>query len=279
MTTFLVLSAIWAALDFGGYFLAGLAGLDVLNFARILFLPVLFLIYVLCGIKIIDQWERSAILKLGRLTRIAGPGMVWVEPLLSRVANTVSVQDLVVKMGVDSVQTHDNIPISFTLALTMRVTDVSAYTLNVQDGWSAAQQRALTSVTECVANSELDDILHKRSELSESVLTLASKRVANWGIAIDAVEIKDLKISDSSIEEAIAMKARAKKEGEAELVRADMQHSIAERLANAANAYTEDAWKLKGLETLLELFRSASNNTVLIPTDLIDAVAKVASKK
>jgi regulator of protease activity HflC (stomatin/prohibitin superfamily) len=93
-----------------------------------------------------------------------------------------------------------------------------------------------------------------------------------------AVELRDVKITDESIQEAIALKARAAKEAEAEMVRAEAQVAIAKELSLAAKELTTDGWRLKAMETTLELCRSAENNTILVPTELLHLAQSVLSK-
>lgn len=149
------------------------------------------------------------------------------------------------------------------------------YIVEVEDASKALHERANAAVTEVVAQWTLDDVLQKRNEFSGKVKEALVLKVLGWGIELKAVEIKDFKIADSEIEKSIAMKARSEKEAQAELTRAQMQKRIAEELKVAAHAYDEDAWRLKGLETLIELCRSAQNNTIMLPTDLLGGIANL----
>ena len=183
--------------------------------------------------------------------------------------------DVVQELNVQNVQTHDNVPIAFNLVLTSRVVDAEKNTVEVDEAEASTQQRALSTVTECVGNTELDKILHDRAKLSVDIQTALQERVGGWGVKVIAVELKDIKITDQSIEQAIAQKAKAGKEAEAELVRAEMQLKITEKLKEAADAFDEKTWRLKGMEVMLELCRSANNNTVIIPAELAKVFAQV----
>jgi regulator of protease activity HflC (stomatin/prohibitin superfamily) len=97
--------------------------------------------------------------------------------------------------------------------------------------------------------------------------------VKEWGVTVTAVEITDIKITDSSIEQAIALKAKAQKEADAELERALRQPEISKHLNAAAQILTADGWRLKGFEVLVEMTRSAENNTILIPTEITSMLA------
>jgi regulator of protease activity HflC (stomatin/prohibitin superfamily) len=247
------------------------------------FFVVLVVLYALCGINIVDQWERLPYKRFGVYKGTLGPGFTWLEPFSTSIIAKFDIRDNVddlyesLHIPPGSVQTHDNVPVTFRPLLTYKVIESRAadFALNVENDYEALWQRSLTIISEFVSNTELDSILHDRQALYGRIKDALQEAVSSWGVRILAVEIKDITITDQSIQEAIAMKARAKKEGEAELERAIMQHSIAAQLSMAADAYDEAGWKLKGLETLQELCRSASNNTVIIPTDMIQTLARV----
>lgn len=242
---------------------------------------LLALVWLLCGINIVNEWERRPILRFGRYVRTLGPGFSWTEPFTHRRLEDVAINESVWQLEVSNVQTHDNVPIAFRLILTSKVDEnnVQKYVVIVTDGDDAVEQRTLSTVSECVSRSELDEILHDRETLYNDITTLLQERISHWGIHILAVEFQDIRITDASIEQAISMKARASKEAEAELARARMQAQIAEELKKAAALYDADAKWLKGTETLLELCRSAENNTVLVPTDLLDGLARAGLSK
>jgi regulator of protease activity HflC (stomatin/prohibitin superfamily) len=239
------------------------------------------LFYVCSGFFVVDQWERLPMKRFGKYTETAGPGIHWYEPISTSAIDTISIRDQVDDLcdrlrQPASVQTHDNVPVKFKPLLTYRISDPEKFALNLEDGFDSLWSRAMVIVSEHVSNTELDSILHDRQALYSKLKAALQAAVLDWGVDVIAIELRDVSIADSSIQEAIAMKARAQKEAEAELTRAKMQTVIAEQLKQAAHMYDESAWKLKGFETLLELCRSASNNTVMIPTDLVQAIARIA---
>lgn len=231
-------------------------------------------IYFISGIHIIKEWNRRPFLRFGKYLMDRGGGLTWVEPAFTTALGDVSTKEKAQELKVPDVLTHDNVPISFDLILTGKIdgTKVKSYVLNVDDPAAAVQKRTLATITELVGNTELDAILHNRAGLNAQVLAALQLKVHDWGISITAVELRNIKITDTEIEKAIAMKARASKEAAAELTRAAMQAEIAKKLSEAAAAMTPAGWNLKGLETLTELCRSGNNNTLLIPTHLLEAL-------
>lgn len=237
--------------------------------------------FFLGGINVVNEWKRRPILLFGRYKATIGPGLAWIEPIFHRRLEDVAVRDVVNELRIGGVQTHDNVPISFNLIMTTRVDQgrVKDFIVQVANGYEATRQRALASVTEIVGNHELDAILHNRGQFYSEVRDSLQGKVAAWGVKVVAVELKDIEITDEQIQQAIAMKARAGKEADAELVRAAMQLHIAEKLVEAAGALTPDGWRLKELEVLVELTRSAQNNTLLIPTNLLKGLQDIGDGK
>lgn len=244
---------------------------------EIIYFSGMILIYGLAGCNVINEWDRRPVLKLGRYVRTAGPGFAWVDPTIHSTMDDVSLQDEVNTLEIEHLQTHDNVPIALSIAITCRVLDVQQSIVAVDDVWDAMEERAIAAVTHAGGEALLDEIMHKRDELQNKVEKTLKANVSGWGIEIIAVQIKNVKITDESIEKAISMKARASKEADAELVRAKMQEQIAQHLNLAAETYTQDGKWLKGMETMLELCRSAENNTVIVPTQLLSILGGARS--
>jgi regulator of protease activity HflC (stomatin/prohibitin superfamily) len=232
-------------------------------------------IYFFCGLNIIDQWNRRGVMRLGKYAGNIGPGLCWIDPAFCRIVEEVSLRDEVWDLELKSVLTKDNVPISLNLVLTTHVVDVDDYIVNVDGADSAVESRALAAATQLVGENDLATMLHDRENLHEDLKALVHKKVEEWGVCIVASELSDPKITDPEIEKAISLKARAQKEGEAELARAQMQEQVAVALNTAAAKLTPAGWQLKDREVLLEMTRSAQNNTVLLPTGVVDLMKVV----
>ncbi len=220
------------------------------------------------GINIVNQWARRPVLRLGKYRGEVGPGLVFLNPAIEWPLDDIFVRDNVVEIELKGVQTKDNVPLSFKLVLTTRVNDVRKAVLEVADFERAIEQRAMAAANGTIRAHDLSEILGTGLSFPEQILKSLVEKISLWGIEAKAVEVKDFRILDVDIEKAISMKARAQKEAEAELTRAVMQKEIALKLNEAADALDDEGWRYKALETLLELTRSAANNTILIPTEL-----------
>lgn len=233
--------------------------------------------YSLCWINIVNEWERRPVLLFGRYVNTLDAGLSFLEPLFYTTLTDVPVQDMVIEVEVPEMQTKDNVSITLTGVLTYRIGQdrVRDAVVQVEDVYDSVQERSFSTLTDVTATKDLDELLEHRDIFCQAITAKLRERVADWGVEVKAFELKSFGINDESVEQAIAMKARAAKEGAAELVRAQMQEQIAVALNKASESYTESGRWLKGTEVMLELCRSGQNNTVLLPTDITESLAKL----
>lgn len=227
-------------------------------------------IYILLWVNAVDQWVRRPVLRFGKYITSVGPGLCFVEPLFHTTLEDVPINDVVEEIEIEHVQTADNVSISLTIILTTRIKEdkIRDAVVGVDDVGSAVPERVLTTLADEAGKVDLGHLLSGREKFSTDVAKAIAERIKEWGVDVKAAEIKGFKINDPDVEKSIALKARAQKEGEAELARAEFQLRVANKLKEAAGTYDEKTWRLKGMETMLELCRSGNNNTILIPTDL-----------
>jgi regulator of protease activity HflC (stomatin/prohibitin superfamily) len=237
----------------------------------------LILAYLANGINIVDQWNRRPVMFFGKYVRTLGPGISWVEPLTYNMLSDINVQDTVIEVEAEEVQTKDNVGVGLVGVLTYCIAEsnVRAAVLNVRDVYDSTLQRALSTLTDTTGTTDLDGLLEHRDNFCNTIAKTLGERVGGWGVTVKAFELKGFTVLDDAIAEAVAMKARAQKEGAAEVVRAQLQEQVTTALNTAAAAYTPQGRWLKGMETLIELARSANNNTIMIPTDLTESLAKL----
>jgi regulator of protease activity HflC (stomatin/prohibitin superfamily) len=242
---------------------------------------MLIIWYLLNCLNFIDQRMRRPVMRFGMYKYTAGPGFCFIDPLLNRILDDVPVLDVVTEITGENIQTKDNVGINLIAALTWRINEanVKDSVIEVEDVFESLIERANTALTDESGISDLDHLLENRANFLKKVKESLEARVSKWGVTIQAFELKNFKIADPEIEKSIAMKARAAKEGEAEVVRAKVQSQVAMALDEAAAKYTAEGRWLKGMETLIELCRSAQNNTILIPTDLTDILKAAMDTK
>lgn len=234
-------------------------------------LTPLFVVYLLSllinSVQVVSEWNRRPVMRFGKYHRTLEPGINLINPITQNALDDETIADQIDTLKIESTQTHDNVPMSFVFVLTYRIIKdrVRDYVVNLQDDWMT---RAIATANEQIGARTLDQILNDRETLTVEIRKALQWKVKNWGLDIEALEIQDFQIEDESIQKSIAMKARAQKEAEGELKRAEMQQSIAKELNKAGDVLDAGGWRLKEFETLIELCRSANNNTIVIPTGL-----------
>lgn len=238
-------------------------------------------IYFLGGITIVDQWTRVPVFRFGKYVRTVGAGFNWIEPIFNTFWEPEDINDVVLSLSVNGVQSRDNVPLSLVFTITKRLPEdkVKDFCVNVMDGAEALEARALVTVTELAATKTLDHLLHQRKEFCDEAIKALQAKIQNWGVEILALEIQTMKIEHDAIVEAMTMQARAQREGEAEVIRAQKQVEVARHLQEAAAIYRDPtAMELRRLDTLAELGRG-ENNTILFPTSALDAVQRITGSK
>ena len=246
------------------------------------YLSVMVVWYFINWINIIKEWERRPVLLFGKYQGTYGPGFVLIEPILHTILSDISVQDIVIEIGTkQQIQTKNNVGVFIEGVLTYCIDAalVRNAVVNVKHVHDAVGERSLSTLTDEGAKQELEGLLEHRDSFCKTIRDELGKRVSEWGVVIKAFELKSFKIADPELEKAIAMKARAEKEGQAEIVRAEMQYKIAQELNKAGDELNENGRYLKDREVFLEMTRSANLTTVVVPTDMMGIISAKALAK
>ena len=193
---------------------------------------ILVLMFLMSSIKVVREYERIVVFRLGRLIGEKGPGLVLVIPLIDR---TVKISLRVVTMDVPSqeVITRDNVTTNVNAVVYYRVVDPNKAIVNVEDYRFATAQLAQTTLRSVTGQAELDELLSEREKLNQLIQKILDEATDPWGIKITAVEIKDVGIPEL-LQKAISRQATAERERRAIVVQAEGEKEAAEKLAEAA---------------------------------------------
>jgi len=193
---------------------------------------ILVLMFLMSSIKVVREYERIVVFRLGRLIGEKGPGLVLVIPLIDR---TVKISMRVVTMDVPSqeVITRDNVTTNVNAVVYYRVVDPNKAIVNVEDYRFATAQLAQTTLRSVTGQAELDELLSEREKLNQLIQKILDEATDPWGIKVTAVEIKDVGIPEL-LQKAISRQATAERERRAIVVQAEGEKEAAEKLAEAA---------------------------------------------
>jgi len=241
----------------------------------------LVLLYLLNSIKILREYERGVIFRLGRvLEKAKGPGLIFVFPPIDRI---VRIPLRIVTMDIPSqdVITKDNVSVKVNAVVYFRVLDPQKAVLEVQDYLFATSQLAQTTLRSVLGEVELDGLLSEREKLNEQLQDIIDKRTDPWGIKVSLVEMKHVDLPENMVR-AIAKQAEAERERRAKIIHAEGEFQAAANLRKAADVISENpqALQLRFLGTLSEI-ATEKNSTIVfpLPLDFLKAFSQKTENK
>ena len=230
------------------------------------------------AIKIVTEFERGVIFRLGRLVGAKGPGLFLIIPFVDRM---VKVDLRVVTMDVPSqeVITKDNVTVRVNAVVYFRVVDPEASVVKVLDHIRATSQISQTTLRNVLGQSELDELLSQREKLNQALQKIIDEHTDPWGVKVSTVEIKEVELAEE-MKRSMAAQAEAERERRAKIIHAEGELQASEKLAQAANVIGREptAIQLRFLSTLTEI-ASEKNSTILfpIPIEFLKAFGRVSS--
>ncbi len=235
------------------------------------------LILLSMTIKIVPEYERGVLFRLGRLVGAKGPGLFFIIPFVDRL---VKVDLRVVTMDVPSQEciTKDNVTVRVNAVAYFRVVDPEASVVKVLDHIRATSQISQTTVRNVLGQSELDELLTQREKLNQSLTKIIDEHTDPWGVKVSTVEIKEVELADE-MKRMMAAQAEAERERRAKIIHADGEFQAAERLAEAGAIMAREpvTLQLRYLQTLTEI-ATERNSTLIFPLP-IDLIAMFMKKK
>lgn len=230
-------------------------------------------LFLISAIKVVREYERGVIFRLGRLVGAKGPGLFLIIPIVDKMVK-VDLRTITLDVPPQEVITRDNVPVSVNAVVYFRVVDPPAAVVEVLDFTEATRQISMTTLRSVLGRVELDDILSEREKLNRELQQIIDEHTDPWGIKVSTVEVKDVKIP-TEMQRAIARQAEAERERRSKVINAEGEFQAAEKLREAAAIMLEapGALQLRYLQTLSEI--STENATTIVfpvPIELLDAL-------
>jgi regulator of protease activity HflC (stomatin/prohibitin superfamily) len=225
------------------------------TFIALLIVVFLLLMILASAIKIIREYERAVIFRMGRLLGAKGPGIIVIVPFIDR-ARIIDLRLLTFDVPKQRIITKDNVTVDVDAVVYFRVNDPISAVVKVQDYITAANMLAQTTLRDVIGQVEFDDILTKRDELNKRIQGILDEITEPWGIKVTAVALRDAAIPES-MQRAIAKQAEAERERRGRIIMAEGELQAAKMMAEAAKFYTENpsALRLRELQTWTEIAR------------------------
>jgi len=238
----------------------------------IIFIVILF---VLMGVRIINQYERGVIFRLGRVRGgVKEPGLRLIIPFVDRL-HRVSMQIVTLPIDSQKIITKDNVSIDVAAVAYYKVVDPIKSIVDVQNVTAATYQIAQTTVRNIVGQSSLDDVLSQTSKINEAIKGILDQATSQWGIYVNTVELKDIQLPDT-MQRAMAKQAEAEREKRAKIIAAEGEQLSATKLGEAADIIAAHpiALQLRNLQVLSDI-AVEKNSTIVFPAQFMDTVKSV----
>jgi regulator of protease activity HflC (stomatin/prohibitin superfamily) len=239
------------------------------------FIILLVAYFFSAAIKILKEYERAVVFRLGRLIPVKGPGLVIIIPIVDKMVR-VSLRTVTMDVPSQDIITSDNVTVRVNAVVYFRPIDPSKAITEVEDYFFATSQIAQTTLRSVLGQSQLDDLLTKRDELNKELQKIIDDQTEPWGVKVSVVEVKNVDLPEE-MQRAIAKQAEAERERRAKVIHAEGEFQASQRLADAAKILATEtaALQLRFLQTLTEL-ATEKNSTIVfpVPIDLLTAFMK-----
>jgi regulator of protease activity HflC (stomatin/prohibitin superfamily) len=227
-------------------------------------LAIFGLIAVGASVRVLREYERGVIFRLGRLIALKGPGLILLIPFIDRMVK-VDLRTVTLNIPPQEVITRDNVPSSVNAVAYFRVIDANRAIVEVENYLLATSQIAQTALRSVLGKAELDQLLAERERLNEELQKIIDESTEPWGVKVTAVEIKDVEIPEQ-MQRAMARQAEAERERRAKIINSEGEYQAAQKLTDAADIISTNpaSLQLRYLQTLLEI-GSNQNTTIVFP--------------
>ena len=246
----------------------------------LVFLIVVGIIVLMASIRIVTEYERGVIFRLGRLIGAKGPGLFFLIPIVDKMVK-VSLRTVNFDVQPQEVITKDNVPVKVNAVIYFRIMDPCKSVVEIEDFRFATLQIAQTTLRGVVGEVELDELLSQREKLNEKLQTIVDEQTDPWGIKVSVVEIKEIEIPDT-MKRAMARQAEVERERRAKIINAQGEYQAAEKLSQAAEIIGKypQAIQLRYLQTLSDI-ATEQNSTIVfpLPINLLEALDKGLSSR
>jgi len=240
-------------------------------------IPVIILAIIILpqAVRILREYERGVIFRLGKLLGAKGPGLIFLIPIVDRMVR-MDLRVVTIDVARQEVMTRDNVPVSVDAVLYFRVVDPQAAVVKVENFLKATSLIAQTTLRSVLGQAELDELLAHREKINQTLQEIIDRQTDPWGIKVTAVEVKDVALPDT-MKRAMAKQAEAERERRAKVVNAEGEFQAAEKMVQAAAMMSKEpiALQLRFLQTMREISSEHNTTTFLpVPIDVFTPLIK-----
>jgi regulator of protease activity HflC (stomatin/prohibitin superfamily) len=238
------------------------------------------LVLAAASVRVLREYERAVVFRLGRAMNQRGPGLILLVPAIDRMVR-VSLRTVTLKIPAQEIITRDNVPARVTAVAYYRVIDPKKSVIEVENVLAATSQIAQTTLRSVLGKAELDALLSEREQLNEHLQQIIDDQTEPWGVKVTTVEIKDVEIPER-MQHAMARQAEAERERRAKIINAEGEFQAAARLSDAADVISRNpvTIQLRYLQTLIEVSGKESSTIVFpLPIDVLKPLVTAADRR
>jgi len=233
--------------------------------SSMIFVVLVVLFFLWSAVKVLNEYQRGVVFRLGRVIQLKGPGLILLLPIIDRMVK-VALRTITMDVPSQDVITKDNVTVKVNAVVYFRVVDPIRAVIEIEDYYFATSQIAQTTLRSVLGQSHLDELLSKRDEINAELQRIIDQQTEPWGIKVSAVEVKNVDLP-VEMQRAIAKQAEAERERRAKVIHAEGEYQAAQRLADAAKIIAQEptAMQLRFLQTVTEMSTSERNSTLILP--------------
>lgn len=229
-------------------------------------------VYFLFAIRVVDQWEKVALLRFGRYIGLRGPGVFMIIPIVDTLSKFVDQRVRVTTVSAESALTRDTVPVNVDAIIFWLVWNAEKSILEVEDFNQAILLGSQTALRESIGRHQLAQMITERETLGHELQKILDEKTTPWGITVQSVEIRDVRIPQA-LENAMSQQAQAERERQARVILGEAEVQVSEQFAQAAKVYEENpvALHLRGMNMLYEAMRE-KGSMVVVPSSAIETM-------
>ena len=235
--------------------------------------PVIFIVvaFLLMGVRIVQEYDRGVVFRLGRYTSVRGPGLIIILPILERMIK-VTLRTITMAIPSQKIITKDNVSIDIAAVAYYHIVDAQKSVISIENVYDAVNQISQTTVRNVIGQFTLDQLLSKTADINLQIKNVIDSHTEPWGAQVTAVEIKDITLPDN-MQRAMAKEAEAERERRAKIVAAEGEMQAAEKLGQASDVMAKHpiALQLRTLQTMAEI-ATEKNSTIIFPAQFMTTV-------
>jgi regulator of protease activity HflC (stomatin/prohibitin superfamily) len=239
----------------------------------VLLLPLIIIIFILPGLRIINQYERGVILTLGKYTGTIDPGLTWIVPIIQKMIR-VDLRISTVDIPQQEAITKDNVPVGINGVVYFRVIKAELAVLEIQNYSMAVSQYAQAALRDVIGSVELDALLAERDKIADEIKKIVDEATSNWGVNVENIKIQDIELP-ADMKRVMAKQAESERERRAIIIRAEGEFQASAKLAEAAQVLSSmpGGLSMRTLQTIEKINPDPSKTVIFaLPVEVLEGI-------